>query len=158
LYFYRPDHPQHGFLCNWSPSPFIDPLLPFHTFPHNEQYMMYHKAVLCAPTHPILQKILDERDPRTCKKHGREVPNWDDSAWAKVRYKTVRRGLWFKFSQNERLRRKLLATGERDLVEAAPKDRVWGVGFNVDRAGAHRGQWGMNLLGKALMDVRRELR
>jgi len=57
----------------------------------------------------------------------------------------------------ENLRAQLLATGERELVEASPMDRIWGVGFAERNAGANRQRWGLNLLGKALMDVRGRL-
>ncbi|GAP82885.1 putative duf1768-domain-containing protein [Rosellinia necatrix] len=53
----------------------------------------------------------------------------------------------------------LLATGDRELVEASPYDRVWGVGFAAAGAAANRRQkWGMNLLGKCLMEVRDRFR
>lgn len=52
----------------------------------------------------------------------------------------------------------LLATGERELVEASPMDRVWGIGYGEKKAGLNRHRWGKNLLGKALMDVREQLR
>lgn len=58
----------------------------------------------------------------------------------------------------ERLREMLLATGNRELVEASPRDRIWGIGFGEKNAGANRHRWGKNLLGKALMDVRDKLR
>lgn len=57
----------------------------------------------------------------------------------------------------ERMRMWLLATGERELVEASPMDRVWGVGFAEKNAGANRHRWGENLLGQALMVVRARL-
>lgn len=56
------------------------------------------------------------------------------------------------------LKRWLLATEERELVEASPMDRIWGVGFAEKNAGANRHRWGQNLLGKALMVVRTRLR
>jgi predicted NAD-dependent protein-ADP-ribosyltransferase YbiA (DUF1768 family) len=37
-------------------------------------------------------------------------------------------------------------------------DRIWGIGFDEKNAGKARRHWGLNLLGKALMDVRRRLR
>lgn len=69
--------------------------------------------------------------------------------------------------EREVLKRKLLATGERELVEASRFDRVWGVGFTVEelrrtqkgeRRGAEREKWGQNLLGKALMSARKRIR
>ncbi|KAI0478043.1 hypothetical protein F4859DRAFT_45893 [Xylaria cf. heliscus] len=52
----------------------------------------------------------------------------------------------------------LLATGDRELVEASPFDRIWGVGFAAKGAPGRRNKWGMNLLGKCLMDVREQFR
>lgn len=62
-----------------------------------------------------------------------------------------------KFGQNPKLGRKLLATGDRLLVEAAPHDRVWGIGYAEAHALSNREHWGENRLGKALMVVRAQL-
>lgn len=70
----------------------------------------------------------------------------------------VEEGNFHKFSQNEEIRIKLLDTGERELVEASPTDRIWGVGFGAAEAEAKRSEWGENRLGIALMNVRRRLR
>ncbi|OAQ81364.1 hypothetical protein VFPBJ_03948 [Purpureocillium lilacinum] len=56
------------------------------------------------------------------------------------------------------LREMLLATGEREIVEASPYDSIWGIGFTERDAEGMREHWGENLLGKALMEVRSELR
>ena len=52
----------------------------------------------------------------------------------------------------------LLATGIRELVEASPFDRIWGVGFAAKGAERNRRKWGLNLLGKCLMEVREQFR
>ncbi|KAI0426963.1 hypothetical protein F5Y09DRAFT_47359 [Xylaria sp. FL1042] len=52
----------------------------------------------------------------------------------------------------------LLATGTRELVEASPRDRIWGVGFGAKNAVNNRHRWGKNLLGKCLMEVREQFR
>lgn len=73
----------------------------------------------------------------------------------------VTQGNVLKFTVSEdaeTLRALLLATGERELVEAAPRDRVWGIGFGESEAEGNRGRWGQNLLGKVLMEVRARLR
>ena len=51
-------------------------------------------------------------------------------------------------------------TGSRVLVEASPRDRVWGIGLAADdeRAGSPERWQGLNLLGFALMEVRHRLR
>ncbi|KAI1346782.1 hypothetical protein F5Y01DRAFT_263019 [Xylaria sp. FL0043] len=56
------------------------------------------------------------------------------------------------------LRDVLLATGARELVEASPRDRIWGVGFGAKNAVNNRHKWGKNLLGKCLMEVREQFR
>lgn len=57
-----------------------------------------------------------------------------------------------------RLAAALLETGDREIVEASPGDRIWGVGFGAKRAGGQRERWGLNLLGKALVEARRVIR
>jgi ribA/ribD-fused uncharacterized protein len=71
-------------------------------------------------------------------------PDWD-AVKDEVMYRAVRR----KFDLHADLRALLLATGEEDIVEAAPTDYYWGVG----REGT-----GQNKLGKILERIRAELR
>lgn len=54
-----------------------------------------------------------------------------------------------KVAQHEYVARKLLATGDRELVENSWRDDFWGWGPNKD---------GQNMLGKCWMEVRAELR
>ena len=70
----------------------------------------------------------------------------------------VEEGNYLKFSQSEECRRALLKTGELVLVEGSPVDRVWGIGFRGDEAEGKEEEWGLSLLGKALMRVRERLR
>lgn len=65
--------------------------------------------------------------------------------------------------QSVKMREVLLATGTRELVEASSADSIWGIGFDADvEAAGHsdddRMRWGTNLLGQALMEVRRRIR
>lgn len=67
----------------------------------------------------------------------------------------VLEGTLHKFRQNSELWRTLDATGDRILVEASPFDAIWGIGFEAKHA-LRQGEdkWGLNLLGKALMQAR----
>ena len=61
-------------------------------------------------------------------------------------------------NQNPDLKERLLSTGDAILAEASPKDRIWGIGLDAKTAsGMEPNAWpGMNLLGKALMELREE--
>ena len=65
-----------------------------------------------------------------------------------------------KFGQHQQLREFLIGTGSRVIVEASPRDLVWGIGLAAadERAGSPEHWPGLNLLGFALMEVRRRLR
>ena len=56
--------------------------------------------------------------------------------------------LYAKFTQHSDLKKRLLGTGDRPLVEHTERDRYWGDG------GEGRGE---NHLGKLLMNLRNEL-
>ncbi|WP_082166721.1 NADAR family protein [Nocardiopsis sp. RV163] len=64
-----------------------------------------------------------------------------------------------EFGRNPELREFLLGTGRRVLVEASPRDRVWGVGLGAENDDARVPErWrGLNLLGFALMETRARL-
>lgn len=71
-------------------------------------------------------------------------PDWDD-----VKVGIMLDILRAKAAQHEYVRRKLLATGDRELVEDSWRDDFWGWGPNRD---------GKNMLGRLWMQVRSELR
>jgi ribA/ribD-fused uncharacterized protein len=71
-------------------------------------------------------------------------PDWDA-----VKVDFMRDILRAKVNQHEYVHRKLLATGDRELVENSWRDDYWGWGPNRD---------GQNMLGKLWMDIRAEAR
>ena len=100
----------------------------------------------------------DKKAMASVKALGRQVKNFDDVVWKKHREQIVLEGTLLKFRQNEELKEKLLGTGEKTIVEASPRDRIWGIGFGEKNALACYNKWGANLLGKALMKARKWLR
>ena len=70
-------------------------------------------------------------------------PDWDE-----VKVPLMRRILRAKADQHEYVRRKLLATGDRVLIENSWRDSYWGWGENRD---------GQNMLGKLWMEIRAAL-
>jgi ribA/ribD-fused uncharacterized protein len=71
-------------------------------------------------------------------------PDWDS-----IKVSIMRVILRAKVQQHEYVRRKLLETGDRLLVENSWRDPYWGWGPNRD---------GQNMLGKLWMEIRAELR
>ena len=66
---------------------------------------------------------------------------------------------FFQFSQIDHLKEALLATKGTILVEASPRDRIWGIGLGEEKARklGKKGWRGKNWLGYALTDVRETL-
>ncbi len=124
-----------------------------------EQYMMYHKA-LTFDDSEYAEKILQSSDPKEIKGYGRLIRNFDAEVWDKVKTDIVIRGNILKFSQNSELKKYLLGTGEKILVEASPYDKIWGIGMKKENSDCtDPSRWnGENLLGFSLMEVRDELK
>ena len=124
-----------------------------------EQWMMAAKARLFGD-HEALAAILRAGEPLACKELGRTVRNYDDARWAAARVDLVVAGNIAKFGQNAPLREHLLGSGDAILVEAAPRDQIWGVGLGRENPAVHDPmRWrGRNLLGFALVRVRAALR
>ena len=153
--FHNPDE-ENGYLSNWYMSEFLSDGMLFTSM---EQCMMYEKAKLFGDYASRI-RIVSTNDVAKIKQIGREVKNFDSRTWDKNKEDIICKGLYAKFSQNEDLKAKLLATGDNLLAECAVKDRIWGIGLsmtNPDRLDPKK--WnGQNLLGKCLMKVRDQLR
>ena len=120
--------------------------------------MMAEKARLFGDDHH-LALILASPSPKEHKRLGRLVQGFVHKRWLQHRSEIVIRGNMAKFGQNPLFLHGLLETGERILVEASPFDRIWGIGFSSEDPRARDpSQWrGLNLLGEALMVVRKAL-
>lgn len=126
---------------------------------YSEQLFMIMKAVEFNDRNAVID-IINSTNPMQAKSLGRSVKSYDDSKWNKVRYSVMVGTLKEKFSQNDSLKQRLIATGDMILIEASPYDKIWGVGLKShDGAIRDESKWrGQNLLGKALMEVRSRLR
>ena len=69
--------------------------------------------------------------------------------WNDIRDDIMYKGIFAKFTQNKDLKKLLLMTGNKILIEDSPRDWYWGIG--KDRTGK-------NKLGELLMRLREELR
>lgn len=150
LFFYRTAHP----FSNFHPSKFV---VDGKVFQWAEQYIMCRKALEFDDLDSV-QRILEARSPDECKRLGRRLKGFDEQRWAEVREQVAFDAVLHKFRGNRKLREFLLNTGGALLVEASPSDRIWGIGFSELDALDYRHQWGLNILGQALMQVREQLR
>ncbi|NUW42205.1 NADAR family protein [Nonomuraea rhodomycinica] len=141
-----------GCLSQWWPVTFTSG---GRAFASAEHYMMAHKAWLFGDDEAA-EAILAAEHPGEAKKLGRTVRGFDEERWNAHRFDIVVQGNLAKFGQHDDLRRFLAGTAGRVLVEAAPNDRVWGIGLTAgDERAASPSTWrGTNLLGFALMTVR----
>jgi ribA/ribD-fused uncharacterized protein len=145
-----------GCLSQWWPAAFtVDGV----SYPSAEHYMMAAKARLSGDGEAV-GKILAAPHPGAAKALGRQVRGFEEQLWAEHRFDVVVAGNMAKFGQHRQLRDFLAGTGSRVLVEASPRDRVWGIGLAADDERAESPErWpGLNLLGFALMEVRHQLR
>lgn len=142
-------------LSQWYPAAFeVDGV----RYPTAEHFMMAGKARLFRDAEACT-RILRARTPAEAKAIGREVQDYEDDAWEKARASVVVRGNVAKFGQHTPLREFLRRTGKRVLVEASPRDTVWGIGLAASNPDARDpAKWrGRNLLGFALMEARAAL-
>lgn len=141
-------------LSQWYDAPFVVDGVRYATAEH---WMMVAKARLFDPI--WVAQILADPDPAAAKAFGRKIKHFNEKTWQQQRFGLVVEGNLAKFSQHPPLQSFLLATAGQVLVEAAPNDRIWGIGLAADDARARQPDaWlGLNLLGFALMAVREQL-
>lgn len=150
-FFWRSASP----FSQWHPATFtVDGV----TYRCAEHFMMAGKARLFGDE-ATLARILAASSPVTQKQLGRKVSPFDDTVWRREARAIVRAGNEAKFLQNPHLLDALMAIQGRTLVEAAPNDRIWGIGLaEDDPRAASRSTWlGTNWLGEILTDLREDL-
>lgn len=134
---------EYAFLSNFYFSPMIIDNVVYTTNEHFFQAMKSlnpkeRQAIVLAPT------------PGKAKCLGRKVSLRKD--WEDIKEEIMLTGLRHKFS-NPELRKKLLATGNEELIEGTTwHDNYWGI-CDCEACGGQ----GKNRLGKLLMQVREEL-
>ena len=123
-----------------------------------EQYMMAEKARMFHDDE-MLPQIMAAGTPKEMKALGRLVRNFDKDIWEASCRQIVKTANKAKFSQNPDLLQFLLNTRDRILVEASPRDQIWGIGMGKNNPNAEDPiHWrGRNLLGFALTEARDEI-
>jgi len=143
-------------LSQWWPCRFT---LGDYKFSSAEQCMMLAKAFLFKD-YQSANLILETNDPKRARDLGRNIANFDSVLWDQYKFGYIVQGNYAKFSQNKDLCDYLLSTGNSILVEASPRDAIWGIGMSSSSAFATDPlKWrGQNLLGFAVTKVREMLK
>jgi len=157
--FFWKENNKFGFLNSFYTSHFVDE----NNIKYNctEQYFMANKCLKFDKSNRALyMNIMKTTIPYTIKKYGKQVNNFDKSIWDKEKYELIKKGIRFKFSQNIKLRKKLIQTGNKNIYEATQYDKLWGRGMTMQEAKEIEDANfpGENLLGKALMEIREEIK
>jgi ribA/ribD-fused uncharacterized protein len=115
-------------------------------WPTTEHYFQAQKFIATDPKYA--EKIRTTETPGAAKQLGRStyVPLRED--WDEVKEAVMYKCCKAKFTQNEKLKKKLIDTGIAELQENAKNDYTWGIGADGS---------GSNLLGKILMKIRAEI-
>ena len=107
----------------------------YHWEKFKEDAELRHRIRLARSAHDAFKLAEKFRDKRR--------PDWDS-----VKVDIMREILREKANQHEYVRRKLLQTGDRELIEDSWRDAFWGWGPNKD---------GQNMLGRLWMEIREEI-
>lgn len=100
--------------------------------------------------HPeIQQEILEAPSAHESLQIARRNHDKIRPDWEQIKTQVMRGIISQKAAQHEYVRRQLLLTGDRELIEDSWRDGFWGWGPDKD---------GMNILGRLWMDVREEIR
>jgi hypothetical protein len=131
-----------------------------HIFTNSEQLFMYLKAKHFKDENSALNIVQYGGDPKTAKDLGRTVKNYNEEEWSKYRENSMYIAIRAKFESSSKLKKQLLETGNKILVEGTPFDPIWGVKikWDDDRILDEKNWNGLNLLGKVLMKVRRDIK
>lgn len=151
----NPNEVDKSCFSQWFPSTFVVAGI---EYPTAEHWMMVHKAKLFKDDEALAEMLITAK-PGAVKALGRKVKNFDKGIWNANAYNIVVEGNYHKFIQNEAFKTFLLNTGNKVIVEASPRDFIWGICLGQDRKEAqHPDTWrGTNWLGFALMEARDKL-
>lgn len=131
---------KYGCFSNFSRHPIVAHGKRYAT---TEHYYQAHKAT----SEEDHEEVRKASGPFEAKQKARELKLPAD--WEGMKFSIMLAALRFKAQQYEFIREKLLETGDEDIAEDSPKDPIWGLGKDGK---------GQNLLGKAWMQVREELK
>lgn len=139
--FYK-EYGKLGYLATYSNHGFIEKGIYYQTSEHYYQSKKFTKK-------SVVKKILLAPTPKIASEIGRDRNNILRKNWRIIKNDVMYNAVFYKFFSNEQLRKKLLATGNEEIVEETEKENYWGCGPNKD---------GKNNYGKILELVRENIR
>ena len=136
--FYRAREAPYGCFSNFAPYGFA---LDGAWWPTSEHYFQAQKS----SGTPHVEEVRRAQSPALAARMGRSRSRQLRADWEQVKDEVIRRGVLHKFHANPDIRTILLATGNEEIIEDAPRDYYWGCGTKGT---------GQNKLGRILMEVR----
>ena len=88
-----------------------------------------------------MAQIMSTENALESKLLARDIVGYDEWKWKDVAYQECYKGIFEKFNQNENLKRVLVNTGNKTLVESS-YDQIWGTGIPLtDPACLDKTKW-----------------
>lgn len=147
ILFYR-EYDEYGEFSNFSKHGVTIDNIYYSTTEHYFQSMKFKNG-----NPEYAEKIRNASNPTLTKKLGcnRNVHGFDPN-WEQNKIGVMMTALRAKFTQHKDLKKLLLSTKDKMLVEHTNIDKIW-----ADGGDCGTGKIGKNYLGKCLMEVRKEL-
>ena len=141
IMFYK-EFGELGYLATYSNHSFVVDGILYKTSEHYYQ----SKKFLDEET---INKVINANTPKEASTIGRDRNNKKREDWKNIKQDIMFDAVYYKFKQNPDKKKKLLETGNEEIVEETVKENYWGCGPNHD---------GENNYGKILCKVREQLR
>lgn len=139
--FYK-EFGEYGYLATYSNYVFFKDGIYWKTSEHYYQAQKFLE-------NDIKLRIANAETPKIASIIGRDRNLKIRSDWEEIKQDVMYDAVYFKFMQNENILKKLLHTGNAEIIEATVKENYWGCGPNND---------GQNNYGKILVKVRNQIR
>lgn len=141
IYFYKQYGPL-GYLATYSEHGFVKNGIYWKTSEHYYQAQKFDDD-------KVRQMIINAETPKIASTIGRDKQFKLREDWEEVKQKIMFDAVYYKFKAHPDICKKLLETGNEEIIEETVKENYWGCGPNKD---------GQNNYGKILIKVREVLR
>lgn len=143
IYFYGAQDATYGCFSNFSPHGFELDGKFWKTSEH------YFQAMKFVGSPSDVEDVRRASSPKLAASVGRDRKRPLRKNWEQIKDDVMRRGVLAKFEAHPDIAAVLLDTGDRHIVENAPRDYYWGCGSSGT---------GLNKLGQILVETRALLR